>query len=384
MGFLGSLAQVAGNALPYATNVAAQDQATQAIGQQQKMQFALQALLLQRQQHEQQIQDALRQAQTGQANARARFYGEVPLTYRTDANGNVVGLPSKMPMDGSAPPPSTQPGVGQPGSGPPTPPPPPTVAPLSTGVTQAVKQPNIDPSSPAGIAAANTKAQNAAKARAQYAPPGGANGGMGMGGIGGLARTSAGITEMNQADQMMTPFEEAAKAGTANYTGLDYFKGLMTKMYDAHGMVNQAVHTAAFNNLDQVNPQLSNYLKAGEAWALADGTISGRTSDFRTKLDAFVSSIGPNANPSQIVNTQTMRHTRLAELQKFQPAMEAAANRFLPAGQAPSTPAPPPVASAPPPSPLLQKYNAAVAHLKAQGKSQAQIDATLGPQPPGE
>lgn len=184
--------------------------------------------------------------------------------------------------------------------------------------------PKIDPNSPAGITADSTKAANRAALK-----PGGMTGGMGSGGLGGLAKTSSAITEMDQANQMLTPFENAPGR---NITGLDYFTGLRAKMYDAHGVVDQATHAAAFAQLNKTNPDLANYLRAAEMWALADGAVSGKTSDFRTKLDGFVSAIGPNAGAAQIKNTQTARATRLAELQKFQPAMEAAAQRFVPQG----------------------------------------------------
>ena len=161
--------------------------------------------------------------------------------------------------------------------------------------------------------------------------PGGMTGGMGSGGIGGVARTAAAITGMVQADDQMTPFEQSVHSGRVDYTGLDYFKGQMTKMYDAHGKIDQAIHSATFANLDKNNPALASYLRLAETWALEDSNLSGRPSDFRTKLDAFVSAIGPNANPAQIESIQRFRRTRLDELKKFQPAMEAIAGRI--AGQ---------------------------------------------------
>lgn len=249
----------------------------------------------------------------------------------------------------------------------------------------------IDPLSTEGIKADSIKAANRAASR-----PGGMTGGMGSGGIGGLARTSGAITEMDQAHQNMLPYEEAVRAGKVNYDGMDYFKGQIAKLYDSHGVKDNALHTAAFANLNAKNPELANYLRNAEAWALADGALSGRTSDFRTRMDAFVSAIGPNPGQSHIDQTQRMRSTRLEEVKKFQPAMRAAANRFTAPqatggrGGAPANVAHPPNQNDTPgnvnlgaASDLRVKYDAAVAHLQKLGKSAAEIQQTLGP-PPGE
>lgn len=153
-------------------------------------------------------------------------------------------------------------------------------------------------------------------------------GGMGSGGIGGLARTSSAITGMGVAHDQMVPYENAIAKGTASYDGLDYFKGLYSKMYGAEGVVDKAAHAAAFAQLDKQNPQLANYLRSAETWALEDSQLSGKASDFRTKMDNFVSEIGPNFSPDLIANTQRFRQTRLDELRKFQPAMQSMADRF--------------------------------------------------------
>lgn len=162
---------------------------------------------------------------------------------------------------------------------------------------------------------------------------GGMSGGMGSGGIGGVARQASAITELNLAHEQMLPFEESVRSGKASYDGLDYWKGLRAKMYDAHGVIDQGVHAKVLADLDESNPDLANYLRAAEGWALADGQISGKSSDFRTKLDGFVSQIGPRSKPTAINNVQRMRSTRLDELKKFQPAMEATADRMAAGAQ---------------------------------------------------
>lgn len=294
------------------------------------------------------------------------------------------------------------------------------ITPVDTGIKAPVKAPpKIDPNSPQGIDAAGQRAGKVAEAKAPYAKPvaqsgvfvsdpsnpngpavytpkdqafgrgkpmGGMTGGMGSGGIGGLMRSAGGVTEMEQADKMMRPFEENARSGKANYNGLDYFQGQMAKMYDAHGKIDQAIHSAVFANLNKVNPDLANYLKSGEAYALGDGAVSGKTSDFRTKMDAFVNSIGPNATGANIDNTQNMRSTRLNEYNKFKPALEGAVSRFTTPsgapGKAPASSGNIDLRTSAPANGLAEKYQKAVQHLQAQGKSSAEIQQVLGP-PPG-
>lgn len=184
---------------------------------------------------------------------------------------------------------------------------------------------------------------------------GGSGGGMGSGGIGGIARQASAIVGMENAHENMLPFEESIRTGKANYTGLDYFKGRLAKMYDAKGIVNDAIHAATFADMDEKNPELANYLRAAEQWALEDGSLSGRSSDFRTKLDSFISAIGPRAAKSQIDQTQKFRGTRIEELKKFQPAMEAMGARA--AGGAPKPAAAAPTPAAGKGGDVLSKYN---------------------------
>lgn len=351
MGFLDSLGRVAEGAVqasPYISQMLAQRQARQ------KADIAAQL-----QQLHQQSQDstasvlANTQAGVGLANIRrinaqanAAENPQVGVRSITDANGVVSLVPTKVAGDTTA------------------------ITPISTGITgpkkleplktivgpdgkrqyvqasEAIDKEAPAPASPqdSGVFVSKPGDPNAPPiytrkkdAFGMIKPPTGTGeggtGGMGSGGLGGLARTSSGITEMVQADQMMKPFEEAVRGKQANFDGLDYFQGQMAKMYDAHGKIDQAVHAATFNNLNKTNPDLANYLRAGEAWALADGTISGRTSDFRTRMDAFVSAIGPNASDSHINQVQKFRGTRVDELKKFQPAMQAMADRVVGKGR---------------------------------------------------
>ncbi len=162
-----------------------------------------------------------------------------------------------------------------------------------------------------------------ANERAAMRPAGGGATGFGSAGIGGVARQAAAIVGLNNANERMTPFENAVATKTANYTGLDYWQGMRAKMYDAKGIKDEAIHADLYAKLNQENPDLANYLISAEQWALEDSQLSGRPSDFRTKLDAFVSAIGPRAGNKMIGDIQKFRSTRLESLNKARVAMEA-------------------------------------------------------------
>ena len=235
----------------------------------------------------------------------------------------------------------------------------------------------------------------------QQAPPGwkpsvrasgaGAFGGTGFGsgGIGMVARQYAAIAGMDNADAAMKPFEDAVQSGTANYTGLDYYKGMWSKMYDASGHIDPAVHASVYARLNQENPVLANYLASAEQWALEDSQLSGRPSDFRTKLDAYISAIGPNAQKSTIAQRQDFRRTRLKALADVSPAMKAMLDRA--AGSDPNAgggiPMPTeqtgagvaPASSGP--SKAQQLYDAAANFLRKQRKPASEILKQLGQRP---
>ncbi len=265
----------------------------------------------------------------------------------------------------------------------------PSVAPVSTVARISPKQfapQRIDPNSQAGISADSAKNANRALTRTDplarktskpfmvdgtptvllqdghgvlatvagepvtgkvtpYVPPSGGGlggGGFGAGGIGGAGRTIAAINGLHQANDQMTPYEESVRNKGASFDGLDYFKTQMGRMYDAKGIVDPAIHSAVMAQLGAQNPALANYLQNGEMWALEESSIPGsRPSDFRTKLDAFVSSLKPNASDQMINSVQRGRTTRLEGYDQSVPALKASLARVagtpVQPGNAPSS-----------------------------------------------
>jgi len=358
-------------------------------GQQEGQQLALKNALAQLQAKRQADQEALAQqigaATIREKNAQADKFNDPSLQPVWTADGLTLvpktqrGLTTQAPQptapSSSVAPQSEEPQRGMAGQNPEpsqqgTPPQQPaSKAPagfsvVQTGLKPVVRPRNIDPNSPEGIAAALQKQRPTAPGRpiavadptsstgvrlvapgaavGQEAPRGGMSGGMGSGGIGGIARQAGAIVGMSNAHQRMVPYENDVLSGKANYNGWDGFKGQYAKMYDAHGALNKAAFTAAIDNLNQTNPALANYLVSAEQWALEDSQLSGKSSDFRTKLDAFVSAISPGmgggANPQGIRNVQGFRTQRIAELEKFRPAMEAMAGRAASGGRGGAAP----------------------------------------------
>ncbi len=202
-----------------------------------------------------------------------------------------------------------------------------------------------------------------------------------------VARQYAAIAGMQNADTAMKPFEQAVLIGKANYAGLDYYKGMGSKMYDASGHIDPAIHADVYAKLNQENPDLANYLASAEQWALEDSQLSGRPSDFRTKLDAYISAIGPNAQRSTIMQRQSFRDTRLKALASVSPAMKAMLDRA--AGNDPNAGAgvviPPEGnggSTVPPPLTERQRlYDEASSYLRQHGMTPQQILAKIKARP---
>ncbi len=209
-----------------------------------------------------------------------------------------------------------------------------------------------------------------------YVPPvrpgstaGGGSLALGAGGLIGGGRSIAGINGLHNAHDNMVPYENDVGAGKAKLDGVDYYRKLWGQMYDEKGIINPALHATVMANLGTTNPDLANYLQNAEMWALEDASISNRPSDFRTKLDGFVSSLKPNQNPKGIEQMQHGRQVRLDGLDLALPGLKASLAR---AGGVTPGEAPPVTATTASKKSISQaEYNA----LKSQGFSDAVLKA---------
>lgn len=155
------------------------------------------------------------------------------------------------------------------------------------------------------------------------AAAGGGSGGFGSQGVVGTGRALAAINGLDNANEQMKAFEKQVHDGKAQVDGMDYFQTQMGKMYDAKGVMDQGLHAAVLAHLDDVNPELGNYLQQAEFWALEESNLTNRPSDFRTKLDGFVSALKPNMSQKQIESLWLSRDTRMEGWHKTVPAIQA-------------------------------------------------------------
>lgn len=179
-----------------------------------------------------------------------------------------------------------------------------------------------------GLVAAADRQGKALAAAATRAGGAGGAGGFGSGGLPAAGRAIASIGSMGVASAAMKDYEQQVLAGKAKFDGLDQFQARLAGHFDKNGVVDDAVFSAAVADLNKRNPDLANYLQNEYLWALEDSNLSGRPSDFRTKMDTFVSSM--KANPSQKVMESIWagRDARLQGYQKVVPAIQARLDRI--------------------------------------------------------
>lgn len=163
---------------------------------------------------------------------------------------------------------------------------------------------------------------------------------MGEAGLGLLAPLAlTNITRANQAIQTMdqvhrkwmVPFENEIIAGTAKYDGWEKFLQQYAKAQSADGVLNRAAVALAVTELNKTNPKLAKYLWASELWAFEDSQLQNRPSDFRTKMDHNVSSIGAGlaGNADFVTSVQESRATRLNGYNEALPQFQALLKRGL-------------------------------------------------------
>lgn len=173
------------------------------------------------------------------------------------------------------------------------------------------------------------------------------------------ARLEAAVSEMNNAHNGMAEFEQKLKSGKISINGLSQFAGATANSFTHDDPASRLVQSAALSTLNRVNPELARYIRRGLSFAEGESMVSQRPSDFRTKMAAFLSTAASGASPEMIADIESRRTSILNPL-----------NATVKSSSAPSV------------SPLRAKYDAAAAHLKAQGKTPEQIKAIIHEPPP--
>lgn len=183
-----------------------------------------------------------------------------------------------------------------------------------------------DPANPKGPGVYVPRAQAVGK----HAPAGAGSGmitGLGSGGIVGVGRAIASVKSMHLADQQMKAFENDPQA-TAHYGAAKAFEQSLASHFDAHGMIDEGTMSSALSDLNKNDPGLANYMQNAYLWALEEANLSGRPSDFRTRLDHFVSSLKPNMGPQARASMQAGRTERLNGYDETMPALSAVLDKI--------------------------------------------------------
>lgn len=172
--------------------------------------------------------------------------------------------------------------------------------------------------------------------------------GFGFGAAGplGAMRAMSGIAGMADADEKMRRYEIKVASGQADLTDKDYFQGQISSLYnkqnEAAGLAGHivpffgtAAGTQMLERLNKSNPEYAQYLQAAAQWALEESLLSNRPSDFRTKMDEFISAVKPGAKPPIIHDLWKSRSVRLKGYQEGLPAIRAAFERMASMGSGP-------------------------------------------------
>lgn len=167
-------------------------------------------------------------------------------------------------------------------------------------------------------------------------------GGFGAGGIPGAGRAVSAINSLGIAHQNMKAYEQDVLAGRATFDGVDQFKARLAGHFDKNGVVDDVIFSAALADMGKNNPALATYMQNEYLWALEDATLSNRPSDFRTKLDTFVSAMKANPTPGTMKSIWDGREARLNGYQTILPALQKRLDVI--AGQGGTAPAPKPKA----------------------------------------
>ena len=164
-------------------------------------------------------------------------------------------------------------------------------------IQSALTKRNIDPNSPAGIAAqiaiAKGKAEGGTKgADSEYSKMPADR----------VLRVVQGVHNMAAVHPEMEKFEQAAKTNPALFDGADQF----LKEYNSEirsgpvGFMHNLFKSQAITTLNKKNPALAQYIRNGLRYAQGENEYQSRTSDFRTQMADMLATISSNMSPASI------------------------------------------------------------------------------------
>lgn len=164
-------------------------------------------------------------------------------------------------------------------------------------IQSALTKRNIDPNSPAGIAAqiaiAKGKSESGTKgADSEYSKMPADR----------VLRVVQGVHNMAAVHPEMEKFEQAAKTNSALFDGADQF----LKEYNSEirsgpvGFMHNLFKSQAIVTLNKKNPALAQYIRNGLRYAQGENEYQSRTSDFRTQMADMLATISSNMSPASI------------------------------------------------------------------------------------
>ena len=164
-------------------------------------------------------------------------------------------------------------------------------------IQSALNKRNIDPNSPAGIAAQIAIAQGKAASGTK-----GADSEYSKMPADRVLRVVQGVHNMAAVHPEMEKFEQDAKANPALFTGVDQF----LKEYNSEirsgpvGFMHNLFKSQAITTLNKKNPALAQYIRNGLRYAQGENEYQSRTSDFRTQMADMLATISSNMSPASI------------------------------------------------------------------------------------
>jgi hypothetical protein len=137
------------------------------------------------------------------------------------------------------------------------------------------------------------------------------------------ARAQASVSEMNNADKLMTDIETRIANGTLKIGNIGQILGSMANTFTHDDPASKIIQNTALTAINKANPELARYIRRALSFAEGESGISARPSDFRTRMAAFLSQAANGATPEMIQDIGSRRRVILNTLNRIYP--EAAA-----------------------------------------------------------
>lgn len=212
--------------------------------------------------------------------------------------------------------------------------------------------------------------------------------GLGPGGVFGAGSGLGSVKEMQAANPNLKKFEEGFLNNTSDLTALDRFRSKLASDLATHGFISAATASEAERELAAHNPDLAVYGRNLKQWVVSDMNLSRGGTDERARMDQAVSGLSVPLSSMPLDQRQTFlnqmweaRDARLDGLVQSATAAKAILDRVSAGAGGGPSPSHGGGDNAAQVSPLRAQYDAAVAHLKAQHKTAADILKTLGDPP---